>query len=390
MAWSNQGGGGGGWQGGGGRGPWGQGPRGNGGGGGFGGKGPESLEDLIRKGQDFGKRMIPPGGSVSGRLVLIGLLIIAGIWLASGIYRVNADEQGVVLRFGKFVGTTQPGLRYRLPWPIEAHQTPQVTRVNREEVGFRSAGADFSRIQSSAAVGDIRDVPAESLMLTGDQNIVDIDFAVLWVIKDAGQFLFNVENPAQTIKVAAESAMREVIGKNSIQRILTEGRGPIEVSTRTLLQQILDSYNAGIAINQITLAKVDPPSQVIDAFRDVQAARADRERLQNEAEAYRNDVVPRARGEAQRILQAAEGYKQEVVSNAQGEAARFTSVVDEYRQAKEVTMRRLYLETMEQVLRGTNKVIIDQKGGAPGVQPYLPLPELQRARPVQPAQGAAR
>lgn len=374
MPWSNQGGGGGGWQGGGGgRGPWGQGPRGGGG-----GSQPPNLEEMLRRGQERFKGMLP-GGNMSGKGIAVAALVLAAVWLASGFYRVNEGEQGVVLRFGKYVKTTSPGLNYRLPWPIETALTPQVERVNREEIGMRGP--------SSETFGRGRGDAEKSLMLTGDQNIVDIDFAVLWKISDAGKFLFNIENPAQTVKVVAESAMREVIGKNPIQRILTEGRGQIEQRTRTLLQQVLDSYDSGIQITQVNLQKSDPPAQVIDAFRDVQAALADRERAQNEAEAYRNDIVPRARGEAQRLLQQAEAYKQEVVANAQGEAARFVSVYNEYRVAKDVTARRLYLESMEQILRGTNKIIIDQKHGQ-GVMPYLPLPELKN-RPA-PAQGAAR
>jgi len=377
MPWSNQGGGGGGWQGGGGgRGPWGQGPRGGGGG----GSQPPNLEEMLRRGQERFKGMLP-GGNMSGKGIAVAALLLVGVWLASGFYRVNEGEQGVVLRFGKYIKTTSPGLNYRLPWPIESALTPQVERVNREEIGMRTSSTDtFGRGRPEAE---------KSLMLTGDQNIVDIDFAVLWKISDAGKYLFNIENPAQTVKVVAESAMREVIGKNPIQRILTEGRGQIEQRTRTLMQQVLDSYDAGILITQVNLQKADPPAQVIDAFRDVQAARADRERAQNEAEAYRNDIVPRARGEAQRLLQQAEAYKQEVVANAQGEAARFTSVYNEYKVAKDVTARRLYLESMEQILRGTNKVIIDQKNGQ-GVMPYLPLPELRNRPAAAPAQGAAR
>jgi membrane protease subunit HflK len=373
MPWSNQGGG---WQGGGGgRGPWGQGPRG-------GGPRPPDLEDLLRRGQDRFRGMLP-GGDLSGKTLIFGVIVLALIWLATGVYRVNADEQGVVLRFGAYSRTTMPGLNYHLPWPIESVLKPPVSRQNREEIGFRSVGDPVRQVS-------IRDVPDESLMVTGDQNIVDIDFAVQWRIKDAGEFLFNVENPSQTIKLVAESAMREVIGKSQIQRVLTEGRGPVEQSTRDLMQRVLDSYKAGILIIQVNLQKVDPPSQVIEAFRDVQAAQADRERATNEAEAYRNDIIPRARGEAQRMVQAAEAYKQEVTANAQGEAARFTSVYNEYRLAKDVTARRMYLETMEQILRGTNKVVVDQKAGAPGVQPYLPLPELQRPRTAAPAQGGAR
>lgn len=375
MPWSNQGGG---WQGGGGgRGPWGKGgggPTGPGGGGFGGGPNPPNLEEILRRGQDRFRNMLP-GGNVSGRGIMLLLLVALAIWLGTGFYRVDTDEQGVVLRFGKVHAVTEPGLRYRLPWPIDSVLTPKVTSINREEIGFRTLGDGAGRGAQQ------RDVPEESLMLTGDENIVDIDFTVLWQVRDAGQYLFNVVNPSQTIKQVAESAIREVVGKNNIQFILTDGRTKIADDTRLLIQQILDGYNAGVLITQIALQRTEPPASVIDAFRDVQSAQADRERAQNEAEAYRNDIIPRARGEAQRILQQAEGYKQETVANAQGDASRFTQVYEEWRQAKEVTSKRLYLETMEQILRGTNKVVIDSKSGN-GVVPYLPLPELQKQRPA--------
>lgn len=377
MPWSNQGGG---WQGGGGgRGPWGKGgggPTGSGGGGFGGGPNPPNLEEILRRGQDRFRNLLP-GGNVSGRGVMLLVLVALAIWLGTGFYRVDTDEQGVVLRFGKVHAVTEPGLNYRLPWPIDSVLTPKVTSINREEIGFRTLG------EAAGRGGQQRDVPEESLMLTGDENIVDIDFTVLWQVRDAGQYLFNVVNPSQTIKQVAESAIREVVGKNNIQFILTDGRTKVADDTRLLIQQILDGYNAGVLITQIALQRTEPPASVIDAFRDVQAAQADRERAQNEAEAYRNDIVPRARGEAQRILQQAEGYKQETVANAQGEASRFSQIFTEYQQAKEVTAKRLYLETMEQILRGTNKVVIDSKSGN-GVVPYLPLPELQKQRQTAP------
>ncbi|WP_374630861.1 FtsH protease activity modulator HflK [Ferrovibrio sp.] len=380
MPWSNQGGGGG-WQGGGGgRGPWGQGPRGNGpsggggGGGGFGGPTPPNLEDLLRKGQER-MRNLMPGGDISGRGIILLIVAAIAVWMASGIYRVDTNEAGVVLRFGRFAYITQPGLRWHWPWPVESVLTPRVTTVNREEIGFRTIG------DISGRSGQQRDVPEESLMLTGDENIVDIDFTVLWQVKDPQQFLFNVSDPARTIKQVAESAMREVVGKNQIQFILTDGRTKVADDTRQLLQKVLDDYGAGISINQIALQRTEPPQSVIDAFRDVQAAQADRERAQNEAEAYRNDILPRARGEAQRLLQQAEAYKQETIANAQGEAARFISVYNEYKVAKDVTAKRMYIETMEQILRGTNKVLLDNQSGAgQGVVPYLPLPELQKKK----------
>ncbi len=382
MPWTNQGGGGGGWQGGGGggRGPWGQGPRGGGptggggGGGGGGGPIPPNLEDLLRKGQDRMRGMMP-GGNMSGRGVVLLFLAAIAVWMASGVYRVDTNEAGVVLRFGRFADITQPGLRWHWPWPIESVMTPRVTTVNREEIGFRSAGGTVN-LRS----GQMADVPEESLMLTGDENIVDIDFTVLWQVKDPQLYLFNVADVSRTIKQVAESAVREVVGKNPIQFTLTEGRTKIADDTRLLMQNVLDGYKAGVTINQVALQRTEPPASVIDAFRDVQAAQADRERTQNEAEAYRNDILPRARGEVQRIVQQAEAYKQETIANAQGEAARFVSVYNEYKQAKDVTAKRMYLETMENILRGTNKVVLDQNASGQGVVPYLPLPELQKKK----------
>jgi len=300
-------------------------------------------------------------------------VILAIIWVGSGLYRVLPDEQGVVLRFGKFVKTTQPGLNYHIPFPIESVQTPKVTKVNRMDIGFRSER------DSGFSSGGVADVPEESLMLTGDENIVNIDFSVFWVIKDAGNFLFKIQDPQGTVKAAAETAMREVIAKSQLQPILTEGRAIIEAETEEIIQSILDEYNSGIQITQVQTQKADPPDQVIDAFRDVQAARADMERSKNEAEAYANDVIPRARGEAQKILQAAEAYKKEVVAKAEGEASRFVAIYTEYAKAKVVTQERMYLETMEKVLADIDKVIIDKNSGS-GVVPYLPLPELTKKR----------
>jgi membrane protease subunit HflK len=290
--------------------------------------------------------------------------------LASGFYRVLPDEQGVVLRFGKYVNQTQPGLHYHLPYPIETALTPKVTKVNRIDVGYRSA-SDTGR-----ATG-VSDVPEESLMLTGDENIVDIDYSVFWLIKDAGKFLFNIQDPEDSVKSVAETAMREVIAKRDIQSILTEGRAQVEIDTQNIMQEILDSYDSGITITQVQTQKADPPKEVIDAFRDVQAAKADKERAQNEAEAYANDVIPRARGEAAQILQQAEAYKREVVALSEGEASRFLAIYNEYRKARTVTQERMYLETMEKVMADINKIIIDKKSGG-GVVPYLPLPELKK------------
>ena len=218
---------------------------------------------------------MPGGKSGGGKPIILGLLILSVIWVLSGLYRVLPDEQGVVLRFGKFVKTTQPGLNYHLPIPIERVLTPKVTKVNRIDIGFRSERD--SGFTSTA----VADVPEESLMLTGDENIVNIDFSVFWVIKDAGNFLFKIQDPQGTVKAAAETAMREVIARSNIQPILTEGRSKIEIDTRDIIQEILDEYNSGIEITQVQTQKADPPDQVIDAFRDVQAARADMERSKN-------------------------------------------------------------------------------------------------------------
>ncbi len=351
--------------------PWGS-PPGGGGGNGSGRRPtPPDIDEIISKIQDTIKKFLPGGSASGGKPIILGLIILAFIWTASGLYRVLPDEQGVVLRFGKFVKTTQPGLNYHIPFPVESVQTPKVTKVNRMDIGFRS-----ERDSGFATGGGVADVPEESLMLTGDENIVNIDFSVFWVIKDAGKFLFKIQDPQGTVKAAAETAMREVIAKSAIQPILTEGRASIEIETQEIIQSILDEYNSGIEITQVQTQKADPPDQVIDAFRDVQAARADMERSKNEAQAYANDVIPRARGEAQKILQAAEAYKKEVVAKAEGEASRFVAIYNEYAKAKEVTKKRMHLETMEKVLADINKIIIDKNAGS-GVVPYLPLKELQ-------------
>ena len=318
MPWSNQSGGGG-WQGGGNggnRGPWGQ--RGQGGGGG--GQHPPDLEEILKRSQDKLRRVMP-GGSIGGIGFALVALVVIALWGISGFYRVLPDEQGVVLRFGEFIKTTQPGLNYHYPYPIETAITPKVTRVNRIDVGLRSNDTSGRR------TGAVADVPEESLMLTGDENIVDVDFSVFWVINNAGNFLFNIQNPAGTVKAVAESSMREIIGRSDIQPILTQARQKTETAVQELMQKALDEYGAGIQITQVQLQKVDPPAQVIDSFRDVQAAKADQERLQNEAQAYANKVIPEARGDAERILQAAEAFKQQQIAESQGQAARFLSVL---------------------------------------------------------------
>jgi membrane protease subunit HflK len=371
MFWQSQGGGpwGGGPRGGG---PWGSGPRNDGGGNGPRRRGPypPDFEELLRRGQDRFRRLLP-GGFGTGAGIAIVVVAILVIWLASGFYRVLPDEVGIVLRFGAYNRTTQPGLNYHLPSPIETVLTPSVTRVNRTEIGYRSGETESGREAGA------RQVPEEALMLTGDENIVDINFTVFWVINDAKAYLFNIRDPALTVKSASESAMREVIGETPIASALAEGRAKIEADTQKLLQSILDSYGAGIEITQLQLQRVDPPAEVIDAFRDVQAALADRARLRNEAETYRNGIIPGARGDAVQIQQQAEAYRLATVAHGQGDAARFLSVYHAFKAAQDVTLERLYLETMEEVLKNSNKVIIDKSAeGGNGVLPYLPLPAL--------------
>jgi membrane protease subunit HflK len=374
MPWSSQnGGGGGGWKGGGG-GPWGQGPSG--------GQSPD-LEELLKRSQDRLKQAMPGGGMSGGFLALIILVGMAVVAFYSFTVSIRQDEQGIVLRFGEYSRQLAPGLNFRWPYPVETVYQPQVTRVNRVEIGMR-ATATTSMFSGGNEV--VRDMPEESLMLTGDENIVDVDFIVLWDIKDAAAYLFNIQNPQSTVKDVAESAMREIVGQNDIQPILTSNRGETENSVKGLMQKTLDSYNAGIRISQVQLQKVDPPSQVIDSFRDVQAARADQERLQNEAQAYANRIVPEARGQKQGILQAAEGYREQTVAEAKGRTDRFLKVYEEYAKAPDVTRKRMFLETMERVMGNTDKIIIDDKAQSSGVVPYLPLNELRRT-PQQPQRG---
>jgi membrane protease subunit HflK len=364
MPWKNQGGG-----------PWGSGPRGPWGSGPQPvGPRPPDLEDLLRRGQDRLQQLLP-GGYFSGLGIAVILAAIVAIWLMSGFYRVQSEELGIVLRFGKYVGEpAQPGLNYHLPYPIETVLLPKALRVSTISIGMTLIDDPSRRGRT------IRDVPEESLMLTGDENIVDVDFTVLWRIKPKGaaDFLFNIQNPEGTVKAVAESAMREVVGKSNIQPILTGARTATETAVQELMQRTLDNYGSGILIQQVQMQKVDPPSEVIASFRDVQAARADFERLQNEAQTDANKVVPDARGRAAQIIQVAEGYKQQAVAEARGQSARFLKVYDEYAKAKDVTRERIYLETMERILGSSDKLIYDGGASGQGVVPYLPLSELSR------------
>jgi membrane protease subunit HflK len=362
MPWSNQGGGGGGPWGSGGQGPWGSGSQPS-------GSTPPDLEEILRRGQDKLRRVLP-GGNLGGKgFALLGLAAVA-LWGFSGFFRVEPDELGVVLRFGQEVREVQPGLNYHLPYPVESVLTPKALRVNKIDIGMRQV--EDGRRSST------REVPEESLMLTGDENIVDVNFSVLWKVKPTGvgEYLFNIQNPEGTVKAVAESAMREVVGRSEIQPILTGARQTVENAVQELMQKTLDHYGAGILVQQVQLQKVDPPAQVIDAFRDVQAARADLERLQNEAQTYANRVVPEARGNVAKITQAAEAYKSQTVAEATGQTSRFLKIYEQYKKAPDVTRERMYLETMERVLGGSNKIVVDTGKNAQGVVPYLPLNEF--------------
>tara|TARA_B100001027_G_scaffold64990_1_gene44098 strand:- start:6684 stop:7814 length:1131 start_codon:yes stop_codon:yes gene_type:complete len=331
-------------------------PPGNGGG-----------DDYLKNLQDRFKKFFPNKNPASVSLIITVLL---AIWSLSGFYRVGTDEQGVVTRFGEYVRTTEPGLHYHLPFPIESISKPKVTRVNRIEVGFRTSQTQFT--QNS----QLRQIPEEALMLTGDENIVDLNFTIFWIINDAKDFLFNVRNPAITIKSIGESVMREKIGQTPIDPILAEGKSIVEEEVKIKVQAVLDYYESGVLVTQVQLQKADPPELVIESYRDVQRAKTDEQRLRNEAESYRNDIIPRARGEAEKNIQEAEAYKQEVVAKAEGEAQRFLSVYNSYKTSKDVTRERIYLETLEKTLGRIDKVIVDNNAGS-GVVPYLPLPELK-------------
>jgi len=317
--------------------------------------------------------MMPGGfGSLRGLWILAAVILV--FWGVSGFYRVEPDEEGVELLFGRYVKTTTSGLNYWFPAPIGEVIRPKVTQTNQETIGFRGTGTN------------VREMPAESHVLAGDQNIVDIQFVVQWRIRDAGEFLFNLRDPQGTVKVAAESALREVVGRNPLQATMTNQRDQIAQQSRELLQQIMDGYKAGVTILDLRIQKADPPKEVIDAFNDVQRAKQDEERLRNEALAYRNDIVPRAKGEAARMVQNATAEKEKLVKEGEGEAARFTAFYQTYVANKDITARRMYLEAMQDVLSKANKVIIDDKARGSGVVPYLPLPEIQKKTPA-PAKG---
>jgi len=328
------------------------------------------LEDSIKKAKEkFGKFKI--GGPRNLSILIIVALII---WLATGFYRVEPDEQGIELLFGKWNQmTTEPGLHYFFPIPIGKTMTPKVESIRKINVGYRSA----SELGFSSNSND-RNVLEESLMLTGDQNIVDVNFTVLYKIKDAGKFLFKLRNPETTVKDMSESVMREVVGQRDLEFLLTGGRQEVEQVVRADLQDILDEYESGILVQSIQLQSVNPPALVIDAFDEVQRARQDKEKLVNEANSYLNKIVPNARGDAAKLVQEATAYKEQVIKQAEGVAQNFIDVYNSYKDAKYVTRQRIYLETLTEVLEGPNKIILDSTGEGQGVVPYLPLNELNK------------
>lgn len=408
MPWKNQSGGGGGPWGGDGGGPWGGGGGsgdnnggGSGGGGGpwgaGGGRGPNQpgFDDLIRQSQDRMKRLLP-GGFFGGRGIALIIIAAIVIWLATGIYRVQPGEQGVVLRFGEFAGITDPGLNYRLPSPIEDHEIVNVNLERLTTIGLRSS-----------ATGDVREgTPvynfAESRMLTGDENLVDLGFAIVWNVVDAPDFIFRVRDPESTVRFIGESVMREVIGQRRITELIVSTgaalgedadaanvRREIEVRVATLLQERLNFYETGISVVNVQLQGVDPPTEVIDAFRDVQNAESEAEAMINTARAYANQVIPRARAEAYSVTQDARAYSERVRAQADGDAARFLQVLEAYSGAEEIVAERLYVETVSAVFANLPKVIIDLGSATQGVLPYLPLDAMQVPRPPTDAGAGA-
>ncbi len=329
-------------------------------------KPPQEPNDFFKKFNDFFDNFQSPK-----KLVMLVVAALVALWMASGFYKVNPDENAIVLYFGKFYSIATPGLNYYVPYPFGELVKKSVTSVNTEEFGYSSGDKKGSKG---------RDFGAESLMLTGDENIVDIEFQVQWQVSNIEEFAFNVADPNLTIRKAAESAMREVIARTPIYEALSDGKSKIEQTARDLLQQSLDSYKSGVRIILVQLQRVDPPAQVIDAFRDVQTAKADKEKEINQAQAYANDIIPRARGMASQLIEDANAYKAEVVTNAEGEAHRFIAVYQQYLKSKQVTKRRLYLETMEKIYRDSDKIMLDAGTAKNAVTPYFPLNDLAKPK----------
>lgn len=350
---------------------------------------PRRQQDPLADLKDLWDRVrasLPPPGEGGPRrsvnpFVVLAILVV--VWLATGIYIVAPDERGLVLRFGAMVRETDPGPHYRLPWPIETVIRPSVTTIRKAEIGFRTV--------SQGPPARYEEIPNEALMLTGDENIVSLESIVQYRVRpDASgpsDFLFHVRDPDETVRAAAEAAMREVIGRTEIDQALTEGKEQVQEDAQQVLQEILDLYDVGIEVVTVKLQDVDPPEQVSDAFKDVISAQQDKERLINEASGYANDVVPRARGEAAQLLNQSEAYREAKVRDAQGVAQRFIALHDEYVKAKDVTRTRLYLETLEEILPGVNKIVMDDLS-TQQVVPYLPLdPLMPKRAPEAPRSG---
>jgi membrane protease subunit HflK len=330
------------------------------------------FDALLRKAKNIFDNNVPGGtggNPNSGRYLSIGIIAAIILWLASGLYFVQPNQNGVVLTFGKYTRTDEvPGPKWKMPWPIQSVNVVDVTTERRIQIGYNSDDSGYSTAN--------KNTHEESLMLTGDENIVDINFVVLWRVGNAKDFLYSVRDPEDTIAMVAASTMREIIGQTEIQPALTDARTKIQTDARALMQKLLDEYHTGVTINNVQLQKVDPPSEVVDAFNDVQRARQKKEELRNLAEAYRNDIIPRAKGESEKMRQAAEAYKQQIVSQATGDASRFNSILAAYKNAPTVTSERMYLETMEEILKNTKTVILDNKDSK--VLPYLPLNDLKK------------
>ncbi|MCB9989712.1 MAG: FtsH protease activity modulator HflK [Rhodospirillales bacterium] len=350
----------------GGQNPWGAGPRGSGG-----GDVPPDLDEMLRKAQE-NLRDVMPGGFGGGKVIGGAVLAVALLWLASGFYTVVPEEYAVIQRFGAWERTqTTPGLGYHAPWPIETVSKVNVTTVREMAIGFTSYGGRNSEGK--------RDLPEESLMLSSDLNIVDIDMVVRWNIKSAEDYLFNIQDPEGTVKKVAESAIREVVGQTPMSQIITQDRVKVAQAAQEILVKNLDEYKSGINISQFLIKEAVVHPDVQGAFQDMQSAKQDAESFQNQAEQYRNDIIPKARGQAIKMKQQAEGYKQSTIARATGDAERFNSVYEAYLSGKDVTRERMYIETMEDVLKNAQKIILDENGKGSGVVPYLPLNELKPA-----------
>lgn len=346
-------------------------PWGSGGGGrrpSGGGNQPPNIDDVIKKSQEQLKQAMPGGAGGISLIVIVAI----GLWLLSGFYKVETNEQGVVLRFGEYVHTTSPGLHWHMPYPIETVFKPDVTAERQVLIGSTVPNTR-RRGRSRASFS-----PDESLMLTGDENIIDIKFSVVWRIRTAENYLFKLSDPEQTVREVAQSAMREIVGKNNVQDLFTVARERVQRETLELVQNTLDLYEAGIEVVRVQISESDPPDQVVEAFRDVQRAKSDSEKFQNEAEAYRNTRVNAARGQASQMIQGAKAYDASVRAKAEGEAERFLSILREYRKEPDITRQRIYLETMEEILKGMDKTIVGTGKNGTGVVPYLPLNELKK------------